>query len=123
VQRWRQNCQMSLPTRSEVGTADMKFVPKYVLLQLATSNKIKKVKKVVKKLSKSCQKVVNKLTQSCTNCQNFIKKLSTSCQKSVKKLLQSCQKVVTKLSKLSKRSINFVTAGVIKILSKLSKQC
>jgi HSP90 family molecular chaperone len=51
-------------------------------------------KKMVKKLSKSCQKVVKKLSKNCQkvakSCQKVVKKLTKSCQK-------SCQKVVKKL--------------------------
>jgi hypothetical protein len=47
--------------KSEVGTAYIKFVPQYLLPQLASTIKIKKSKK----LSKSCQKVVKKLSKSC----------------------------------------------------------
>jgi hypothetical protein len=68
--------------RSEVGTADMKFVPLYLLRQLATTIKIQK------KLSKSSQKVVKKLSK-------VVKKLS-------KKLLKSCQKLSKVVKKLSK---------------------
>jgi hypothetical protein len=38
----------------------MKFVPSYLLRQLATTITIKKVKKVGKSCQKSCQKVVKK---------------------------------------------------------------
>jgi mRNA-degrading endonuclease RelE of RelBE toxin-antitoxin system len=52
-------------------------------------------KKVVKKLSKSCQKVVKKFVKKMSkSCQKVVKKLSKSCQKDVKKLSKTCQKVV-----------------------------
>jgi CTP-dependent riboflavin kinase len=66
-------------------------------------------KKVVKKLSKSCQKVVKKLSKSCkklskvvkTVVKKVVKKLSKSGQKVDKKWTKSyqnvCQKVVKKL--------------------------
>jgi mRNA-degrading endonuclease RelE of RelBE toxin-antitoxin system len=80
----------------------MKFVPSYLLRQLATTIAIKKVKKVDKSCQKSCQQIVKKLSKSC---QKIVKKLSKSCQKVVKKLLKklskSCQKVVK----------NFVSPG------------
>jgi mRNA-degrading endonuclease RelE of RelBE toxin-antitoxin system len=63
----------------------------------------KVVKKVLEKLSESCQKVVRKLSKSC---QKVVKKLSKSFQeiakklsKNVTKLSKSCQKIVKKLSK------------------------
>jgi prefoldin subunit 5 len=60
------------------------------LSQLASTIKIKKVQKVVKKLSKSCQTVVKKLSKSC---QKAVKKLSIFFQKVVKKLSKNCQKM------------------------------
>jgi signal recognition particle subunit SEC65 len=94
--------------RSEVGTADMKFVPSYLLRQLATTI-TKKFAKVVKKLSKSyqkVQKVVKKLSRSCQKVvQNFVapgknqKKVNRPENKNKKKVKKSCQKVVKKLSK------------------------
>jgi uncharacterized protein YidB (DUF937 family) len=43
----------------------MTFVPYYLLPQLASTIKIKKSQKIVKKLSKSFPKVVQKLSKSC----------------------------------------------------------
>jgi hypothetical protein len=72
----------------------MKFVLKYLLPQLASTIKDKKIKikfkklsKVVKKFTKSCQKVVQKLSKSCQK----------SCQKVVKKKTKSCQKISSHL--------------------------
>jgi hypothetical protein len=54
------NKQRPGAVRSEVGTPYIKFVPKYLLPQLASTIKIKKIKKC-QKVVKSCQKFVQKL--------------------------------------------------------------
>jgi Skp family chaperone for outer membrane proteins len=54
------------------------------------SRNCQKIKKIVRKLSKSFQKIVKKLSKSCQK----------SYQKSCQKLSKSCQKVVKKLQNL-----------------------
>jgi glucuronate isomerase len=61
-----------------------------LLPQLAST-----IKKKSEKLLKSCQKVVKSWRPK-----KVVKKLSQSCQKSVKKLSKSCQKVVKKFQKV-----------------------
>jgi hypothetical protein len=56
--------------RSEVGPANMKFFPSYLLPQLAITITIKKKSK---KLSKSCQKVVKKLSKLSNKCPKVVK--------------------------------------------------
>jgi DNA anti-recombination protein RmuC len=79
----------------------MKFVPNYLLPQLASTIKIIKSLKIVKRLAKCWQKV-GMLSKGC-------QKISKSCQKIVKKLTKiyqkvgkNCQKFVNKCQKLSK---------------------
>jgi tRNA-dihydrouridine synthase len=76
-------------------------VNKKIFCQYFFKQKVfKKVKKVVKKLSKNVKSFPK-----------WIKKLSKSCQKAVKKLskvVKKCQKIVKQLSKLCQ---NFVTLG------------
>jgi hypothetical protein len=60
----------------------MKFVPQYLLPKLASSIKIKKVKKLAKFFN-NCQKVVKKVVNKLSK---VVKKLSKKCQKAVKKL-------------------------------------
>ncbi len=75
----------------------------------------KVVKKLSKKLSKSCQKVAKKLQKSCQKgvkklqkvvkkLSKNVKKLSKKLSKSCQKLSKSCQKVVKKLSKSCQKS-------------------
>jgi uncharacterized membrane protein YheB (UPF0754 family) len=88
-----------------------------LLPQLASTIKLKKAKKIVKKLSKNCQKVFKKV----------VKKLSKNCQKVVKKLLKSSQKVVKKLSKNSKscqscqKIVKLLSKSFQKVVKKMSK--
>jgi hypothetical protein len=70
----------------------MKFVPKYLLPQLATPIRIKKK-------SKNCLKIVKK---------KVLKKLSTNCEKVVKKM-SKVVKVVKKLSKFLSQLIKAKT--------------
>jgi hypothetical protein len=70
----------------EVGTAYMKFVPQYLLPQLAST--IKKNK------SKSCKNSSKNYQNLSKICQKRSKTLSKRCQKFVKK----CQKKVSKIS-------------------------
>jgi hypothetical protein len=84
--------------RSEEGTAYIKFVPKYLLPQLATSDKHNQNEKKVKKLSKVVKR-----------CQKSVKKLFKSCQKMSKRF----QKVVKKLSNVSKKLLK-ISSHLIK---------
>ncbi len=62
----------------------------------------------VKKKKKSCRKIGQKEEKVVKRCKKVVKKLSKSCQnKVVKKLSKSCHKVVKKLKKLTKGSARY----------------